>query len=158
MIPAAFQLGKLLTQYSQNKIQNKQLVVAIYLILIFMLGSVIKNVWPKAEGYNYMQEAVAWVEANNTNHEPVFYNESRMRYYAGEKFIGTWNSNFEFLKKEIEDESIKNFQWVLIKSSNSHPDHQLIEKRLPNYKLVKLVESNQKKFVYIYKLDRSKEN
>ena len=158
MIPAAFQLGKLLTQYSQNKIQNKQLVMAIHLILIFMLGSVIKNVWPKAEGYNYMQDAVAWVKANNPNHDPVFYNETRMRYYAGEKYMRIEGSNFEFLKKEIQNESIQNFQWILIKSSNSHPDHQLIEKHLPNYKLAKLIlYNNQKKFVYIYKLDRPKE-
>jgi triacylglycerol esterase/lipase EstA (alpha/beta hydrolase family) len=67
-------------------------------------------------------------------------------------------SNFEFLKKEIQNESIQNFQWIVIKSSNSHPDHQLIEKHLPNYKLAKLILYNQqKKFVYIYKLDRPKE-
>jgi hypothetical protein len=152
MIPAAFQLGQLLTQYSQNKINNKQLVVAIHLILIFMLGSIIKNVWPKAEGYNYMQDAVAWVEANNPNHEPVFYNESRMRYYAGERFIGTWNSNFEFLKKEIESEAFKQYEWVVIKSSKKHLDQMLLEEKFPEYQLKnKFQDIKKDKQILIYK-------
>ena len=117
MILAAFQLGKLLTQYSQNKIQNRQLVAAIYLILIFMLGSLIKNVWPKAEGYNFKQEAVAWVKANNLNHEPVLYNESRMRYYADEKFIGSQPMNWDMIQQIINNGEIDQYKYLLINYS-----------------------------------------
>jgi hypothetical protein len=151
MIPAAFQLGQLLTQYSQNKIRNKQLVVAIYLILIFMLGSVIKNVWPKAEGYNYMQEAVAWVEANNPNHEPVFYNESRMRYYAGEKFIGNWNNNTNFLIDSIDNKTLIDSKWLLITSSIKHNNEKIVQLKLNNYRLIRVFkDQKQKKFIMIY--------
>lgn len=120
MIPAAFQLGKLLTQYSQNKIQNKLLIVAIYLILIFMLVSTIKNVWPKAEGYNYMQEAVAWVKSNNPNHEPVFYNEPRLRYYANEDFNGGWPDNIDYFKEKILNNEINQYDYLLIAYNTHH--------------------------------------
>ena len=156
MIPAAFQLGQLLTQCSQNKIQNKQLVVAIHLILIFMLGSVIKNVWPKAEGYNYLQDAAAWIKANNPNHEPVFYNEVRMRYYAGEKFIGTWNNNQKYVQDEIKNKSIEKYKWLIIASSKKHESINEIDKNLPQYFNVGIFkDTKHKKFIVIYKLKNS---
>jgi hypothetical protein len=149
MIPAAFQLGQLLTQYSQNKIQNKQLVVAIHLILIFMLGSVIKNVRPKAEGYNYLQDAAAWVKANNPNHEPVFYNEVRMRYYAGEKFDGIWNDGLTKIDNAIQDQSIYKYDYLLIsiKAGTSPP------KELTDYytEKTRFYNANKKKYVAIFK-------
>jgi uncharacterized membrane protein len=152
MIPAAFQLGKLLTQYSQNKIQNKQLVVAIYLILIFMLGSVIKNVWPKAEGYNYMQDAVAWVEANNPNHEPVFYNESRMRLYANEKFIGTWEDNWNVIQTKIKNNQINEFKYLLISySSKQSSKIESLKIQLKDFDLLKEIKNTKgKKGVLIF--------
>ena len=152
MIPAAFQLGQLLTQYSQNKIQNKQLVVAIHFILIFMLGSVIKNVWPKAEGYNFMQEAVAWVKANNPNHDPVFYNESRMRYYADEKFIGTWPNNWDMIQQKINNGEIEQYNYLLI--SYSQKDTYKIDNmksQLKNHVITKKIsDAKGKKGVLIF--------
>ncbi len=152
MIPAAFQLGKLLTQYSQNKIQNKQLVAAIYLILIFMVGSLMKNVWPKAEGYNYMQDAVAWVEANNPNHEPVFYNESRMRLYANEEFIGTWEDNWDVIQTQIKNNQINEFKYLLISySSKQSSKIESLKIQLKDFDLLKEIKNTKgKKGVLIF--------
>jgi uncharacterized membrane protein len=152
MIPAAFQLGKLLTQYSQKKIQNKQLVAAIYLILIFMLGSIIKNVWPKAEGYNYMQEAVAWVKANNPNHESVFYNESRMRFYAQEDFIGTWPDNWMLVQEQIKNNQINEFKYLLISySSKQSSKIESLKIQLKDFDLLKEIKNTKgKKGVLIF--------
>ncbi len=153
MIPAAFQLGQLLTQYSQNKIQNKQLVVAIHLILIFMLGSVIKNVWPKAEGYNYMQDAVAWVKANNPNHDPVFYNEPRLRFYADEEFIGTWPDNWQLVQEQIQSNEINGYKFLLITYSSKHlVKIQTLKLQLPNYFLTKEISNSKgKKGILIFR-------
>ena len=82
-----------------------------------MLGSLIKNVWPKAEGYNFKQEAVAWVKANNLNHEPVLYNESRMRYYADEKFIGSWPMKWDMIQQIINNGEIDQYKYLLINYS-----------------------------------------
>jgi hypothetical protein len=151
MIPAAFQLGQLLTQYSQNKIQNKQLVVAIHLILIFMLGSVIKNVWPKAEGYNYMQDAVAWVKANNPNRKPVFYNEPRLIFYSGEKFNGKWSDNFNVLDSIIQNNKLNEFDYLVIDVNNKRRESEVLDEKISSFKKVFISTSNKsKKSVIIY--------
>lgn len=153
MIPAAFQLGKLLTQYSQNKIQNKQLIVVIYLILIITLGSMIKNVWPKADGYNYMQDAVAWVKENNTNNETVFYNESRLRFYADQNYIDSGHDNLEFIQEQIRSSEINQYKFLLISySSKQFKEINSIKSQLKNYSLVKEMKNNKgKKGALIYK-------
>jgi hypothetical protein len=109
-----------------------------------MLGSIIKNVWPKAEGYNYMQDAVAWVEANNPNREPVFYNETRLKYYAGTSF------NLENNKNANRDQGI-NYRFIVIKGSKKHENEMSFE-LIKDYKLVKIFEyRTQKKFILIFK-------
>ena len=149
MIPAAFQLGQLLTQCSQNKIQNKQLVVAIHLILIFMLGSVIKNVWPKAEGYNYLQDAAAWIKANNPNHEPVFYNDKRMQYYAEKKFDGIRDDGLTKIDNAIQDQSIYKYDYLLIRiSEGTSPPKELTDYYTEK---TRFYNANKKKYVAIFK-------
>ena len=158
MIPAAFQLGQLLTQYSQNKIRNKQLVVAIHLILIFMLGSIIKNVWPKAEGYSYMQDAVAWVKANNPNHKPVFYNEPRLIFYSGEKFNGKWSDNFNVLDSIIQNNKLNEFDYLVIEVNNERKESEVLDKKISSFKKVFISTSNKsKKSVIIYERKKSDE-
>lgn len=152
MIPAAFQLGSLLTQYSQNKIKNKRLILTIYIVIAFMLGSIIKNIWPKAEGYNYMQDAVAWTKIINRNNAPVFYNESRMRYYADEKFIGTWPNNWDMIQQKINNGEIEQYNYLLI--SYSQKDTYKIDNiksQLKNHVLTKKIsDAKGKKGVLIF--------
>jgi hypothetical protein len=158
MILAAFQLGQLLTQYSQNKIRNKQLVVAIHLILIFMLGSIIKNVWPKAEGYNYMQDAVAWVKANNPNNKPVFYNEQRLIFYSGEKFKEIRGENFKELDSIIHNNKLNEFDYLVIKVNNERKESEVLDKKISSFKKVFISTSNKsKKSVIIYERKKSDE-
>ena len=158
MIPAAFQLGQLLTQYSQNKIRNKQLVVAIHLILIFMLGSIIKNVWPKAEGYNYKQDAVAWVKAKNTNNKPVFYNEQRLIFYSGEKFKRMQSENFKELDSIIQNNKLNEFDYLVIEVNNERKESEVLDKKISSFKKVFISTSNKsKKSVIIYERKKSDE-
>jgi hypothetical protein len=153
MILAAFQLGKLLTQYSQNKIQNKQLVAAIYLILIFMLGSMIKNVWPKAEGYNYVQEAVAWIKANNPNNDAILYNETRLRFYADEAFIGVGDDRWSFVKAQIDNGEINQYTFLVINHSNKQAiTTESVKAQLKNFSLIKEIKNTKgTKRVFIFK-------
>jgi hypothetical protein len=98
-----------------------------------------------------MQDAVAWVEANNPNHEPVFYNESRMRYYAGEKFIGNWNNNTNFLIDSIDNKTLIDAKWLLITSSLKHNNEKIVQLKLNNYRLIRVFkDQKQKKFIMIY--------
>lgn len=89
MIFSAFYFSELLFNDNQNK---KQKWLAIALVL-FMLGSVIKNILPKQQGYNYEQEAVTWLSKYNNRNQSVFYQDARLRYYANATFIGSGEFN-----------------------------------------------------------------
>ena len=134
MVFAAFYFAELLFNDNQNK-KAKWLVLAL---IVFMLGGAVKNVFPKKQGYNYMQDAVAWVSADNLENKPVFYDQARMRYYAGAQFIGTFDDHFTYLETMIANKSIDNHHYILVESSNKDKRvKMLIESRLPQYKLIK---------------------
>jgi hypothetical protein len=147
MVFAAFYFAELLFKKTQN---NKTHWLALLLVL-FMFGGGLKNILPKKQGYNFMQEAVAWVIADNVDNKPVFYDQARMRYYAGAEFIGTFE-HLSYLQSMIDNNSIANHDYILIESSKK--DNQakaLIESKLPGYKLIKQFnDAKAKKSVLIY--------
>ncbi len=152
MLMAAFQLGKILTECSQGKTKKGSSKILITLILLFMAGSILKNVWPKADGYNYMQDAVTWIKKNNIPEDKVIYNESRLRFFANAEYKGSWGSNPNDLLEMIKSNEILNYDYLVIKTSSNHPDHEMIEKNLNQYQLIqKFGYINQKKYVLIYK-------
>jgi hypothetical protein len=152
MIPAAFQLEKIITKLSENKIKSNKLGLAIYAILIIMLGCLIKNVLPKANGYNYMQQAVSFVKVANQKNEPVFYNEPRLRYYANEDFIGTWPDNYQFIDEKIQNNEIIGYKYLLITYSNKNSKEiDQIRQQLKNFTIShKVTDAKGKKGVLIF--------
>lgn len=155
MIVAAFQLGNMLTEYSKSKIKNKKWVFVTSLIFIFMLGSTIKNIWPKAQGYNYMQDAIAWIKQNKHDNTPVFYNEPRLRYYAGEKFIGTWmtQDDWKIVQEKIKNGEINQYNDLIISYSSKHLlKIDELKGQLTQFSLVKnFTNARGKKGVLIFK-------
>lgn len=149
MIFSAFCLSELLFNSKPMKKSN-WLTIAL---VIFMLGSSVKNILPKKQGYNYMQEAVTWVITNNTDDEPVFYDQARMRYYAGLPFIGTFDNRFDYLESSISDKSIYQHNYLLIEASSKDDSNTImIQNSLPEYSLIKQFNDAQlKKCIKIYK-------
>jgi hypothetical protein len=147
MVFAAFYFAELLFQKTKN---NKMHWLALLLVL-FMFGGGLKNILPKKQGHNFMQEAVAWVIADNVDNKPVFYDQARMRYYAGVDFIGTFES-LSYIQSMIDNNSITHHDYLLIESSKK--DNQakvLIESKLPDYQLIKQFnDAKAKKSVLIY--------
>ena len=147
MVFATFYFAEIVFKKTQK---NKTNWLALILVL-FMLGSGLKNVLPKKQGYNFMQEAVAWVIADNVDNKPVFYDQARMRYYAGVDFIGTFE-NLSYIQSMIDNNSITYHDYLLIESSKK--DNQakvLIETNLPDYQLIKQFnDAKAKKSVLIY--------
>ena len=148
MVFAAFNLAEILFERTQYK-KTKWLA---FVLIIFMLASAVKNVLPKKQGYNYMQDAVAWVIKDNIENKPVFYDQARMRYYAGAQFIGTFGDHKTYLKTMIANKTIGNHHYILVEASKK--DNQtktLMEQMLPDYKLVKeFNDASAKKSVLIY--------
>lgn len=153
MIFASFYLAELfkyLLTPSKTEKKMKWLVIAL---IVFMLLSLVKNILPKRDGYNYMQDAVIWLNETNESKKPVFYDDSRARYYAGAPFIGTWSDNWLLVKTAIENKSIIQYEFLTISYSYKHPEReQFILKNLSQFHEIKKFGSpNAKKYVVIYR-------
>jgi hypothetical protein len=151
MLLAALYLGQMMERLTSDAHTKQKWLT--YALLIFLLLSLVKNILPKADGYNYLQDAVSWVKQHNTDNKPVFYNETRLRYFANEPFIGTWESNWKKTESAIKDQSIQHYEYLLISHTKKHSDELLfISEKLPNFQEVKrFYDSKAKKFVIIYK-------
>jgi hypothetical protein len=138
-------------QNNPTKVNKKQWI--IYGLLILMLLGVVKNILPKKPGYNFRQEAITWLKQNNPENKPVFYDEPRLRYYANEKFIGSWGDTWQEVKTKIDDNTINQYDYLVIHLSSRHPDRiKEIKEALPQYSEVKRFDDYKaKKSVAIYK-------
>jgi voltage-gated potassium channel Kch len=139
MLFSSFYLAKLLVQFiKENHALYKKNNWFLLAVLLLMSVSLINNILPKQQGYNYLQDAVSWVQANNKNNKPVFYDEPRARYYANEPFIGSWPDDWEVVKKAIENNSINNYEHLIINHSTKHPEREkLLIDTLENFDEVK---------------------
>jgi hypothetical protein len=152
MIFASFYLAELLTKFRNPaklslKVKALSGLVLVYFVLSFML-----NLLPKNNGYNYLQEAASWINKNNTLKQPVFYDNLRVRYYAGASLEGAWQQSEDILKNSIGDKSILNYHYLVISMSAKNPEpERTIKKQLPQYIEVKRFSpSNPVKSVVIY--------
>ena len=152
MILASFQFAKILQSYdqpSETKSKTKWLAIAL---IVFMLLSVIKNILPKSEGYNYMQDAASWVKNHNKENKPVFSDESRIRYYIGNTFSLNNGGNWDVVTRKIDNHQIQNYEYLLISHSAKYPEREkVIAEKLPQFKEVQRFNSvKSKKSIVIY--------
>lgn len=148
---AAFGLRQLVGQMtgtSRNRFY-KWLVAALLVILTLCI---VKNVLPKREGYNYQQDAVAWVKSRNTDNLPVFYDNSRVRHYAGEPFIGTWTDLWGKVADAVRDGSIHSYEFLLISQEDGEEwKSAYLAENLPDFREVhRSANPKGKKFIVVY--------
>ena len=157
MIFAAFYLAYLfkylddgLMKPTSNGHKKKWLVMAM--LLVMTLG-IIKNILPKQNGYNHMQDAVVWVKNDNMNSKPIFYDDTRARYYAQERFIGTWNDNWAKVSSAINDKSILKYDYLIINLSSKDPEkQQWLKEQLMQFDEAKtFYDAKKKKYTLVYK-------
>jgi hypothetical protein len=159
MIFASFYLGKLFKYLQTSSTTNKKMKWLAIVLVIFMSLGLVKNILPKRDGYNYVQNAVAWLKTKNTTNAPVFYDDTRARYYAGAPFIGnTWIENWVVLRTAIENGSIDQYEFLVINHSNRYRERELLlAKDIPQYVPIKrFSDANHKKYVVIYQKNKSK--
>ncbi len=152
MIFSAFYLAHLF-QYTQAQNKNNQkkkwLTIAI---VIFMLLGLLKNILPKQDGYNYVQDAVTWLKTYNIHNKPVFYDDTRARYYANAPFIGTWDDSWVMLMDTIKNNQINQYDFLIIHHSAKQADREAyLAKELKEFKIAKRFNATKnKKSVVIY--------
>lgn len=145
LIFASFQL----TYMSSNL--DKKLRILLFVICIILSLCFIKNILPKREGYNYAQEAIAWLKNHNKN-AIVFYEDSRLRYYAGEPFIESGLYNWETLKADNNSKPATSYDYLVINFKKlDKSKKELINQSLLDYKEIKRFYSEKnKKYIAIY--------
>ncbi|MEK9826130.1 MAG: hypothetical protein VW395_07635 [Methylotenera sp.] len=151
MLLAALYLGQMLERLTSGTPAKQKWLT--YAILIFLLLSLVKNILPKADGYHYQQDAVSWLKQHNPDNKPVFYSEPRLRYYANEPFNGLWLNSKEKVESAIADQSIQQYDYLVISLSNKHPaDIKRITEILQNfYEIKRFNDVKAVKFVVIYR-------
>jgi len=152
LVLAAFYFGYLLQHLKSSHLHKIKFKGLIYAIIIVMMLGVIKNVLPKADGYNYMQDAATWINDNNTENAPVFYDETRTRFHAGAPFIGTWDDKWKYFMSAVENGSINQYHLLVINHSSNHPEREkFIAKKLPQFHEVRRFKGPKaKKSIVIY--------
>jgi hypothetical protein len=152
MVFAAFYLAEMFKHLATKNSKNKKMRWLVIALIIFMLLGLVKNLLPKQKGYNYMQDAVAWVKVNNIANKPVFYDDSRVRFYAGAPFVGNGTDSWSIVTSAIENQSIQQYDFLLINHSAKHPEREkLIAEKLAQYSEVKRFTSDKaKKTLVIY--------
>lgn len=153
MVFASFYFAQLLTKPEITSDKKSRWIV--YLLLAVMILGFIKNLLPKQPGYNYMQDAVAWLKDNSNaslQHD-VFYNEVRLRHYADAPFMGTWGDTLAHLSQAVMDKSIQQYPYLMIAvSKRDLATIKTLFAQLPEYKEINRFHDVQaKKLVLILK-------
>ena len=157
MVFAAFYLAYLFKYLDDdylkiNNITRKKKWLVMALLMLMTLG-IIKNILPKHNGYNYMQNAVSWVKNDNVDNKPIFYDDTRARYYAGERFVGTWADNWSRVSEAIGNKSILQHDYLIINLSSKHPEQQAwLNAHLSQFEVSKtFYDAKKKKYTIVYK-------
>tara|TARA_B110000879_G_scaffold106351_1_gene143108 strand:+ start:3091 stop:4620 length:1530 start_codon:yes stop_codon:yes gene_type:complete len=141
LIVSALYLGYLFKEVTEKS--NKRTILIVSIVTIIMCLSIFKNVLSKGGGYNYTQAAVTWVKARHDK-QRVFYEDSRMRYYAGEPFIGSGVYHLGSIK--LGSDNLHQYDYLVFEFG-VHDQHKkkMLLQSLPEYKEVKRFYARKKK-------------
>lgn len=154
LIFAAFCLAPLIHAMRTRRFSHQwQKWLTILLIVIFSL-TFIRNILPKKEGYNFEQDAVAYVKQQQIPNEKVFFVTDKSIYYAGANYTNRRSDHWQVIKNAIEDGSIYKYDYLML---YVEVDENLVDKektftdRLAQYSLEKeFYGTNRKKKIMLY--------
>ena len=150
MVLTSFSLAYLITKSDES--DSYVLRGLVFLIVIFLMVGVLRNIWPKSEGINFQQNAAAWLKSNNIQNNQVFFDNSRTRYYAKAPFEGIVDKRSTYLEDAIKSHEIENYKYLVINHSIYQKGREeLIAEKLPQFKIVqRFYGVKNKKSVVIY--------
>lgn len=153
IIFAAFTFAQFMKKIINENENKASLKAGCYALIILMLLGSIKNIFPKSVGYNYMQDSVIWLKNYNKYNLPVFYGDPRLRYYAGEPFIGLYGKNEGLLSTLSKTKSTDQAEFLLISHSTKDPDRSRhLEESLTQYHEINRFNGvRNRKAIVIYK-------
>lgn len=111
---AAFCFASLIHTLKNRHFSNRwQKWLTILLIVIFSL-TFINNILPKNEGYNFEQDAVAYIKQQKIPNDKVFFVTDKSNYYAGATYNGRRSDHWQHIKNAIEDGSIYQYDYLML--------------------------------------------
>ena len=149
--PVAFAIALLgafaLADLYQQRRRSRFLVGLASILLLMQL---LATLWPSGRDSAYEVEAVRWVESARLPGQQVFYDDNRLRYYAGHPHaLASQNSGWKGLRKLIESGEIGQYQMLVVHVRDLGPDQiQFLESRLGKPTKVFYGPRNKKLFVY----------
>lgn len=148
----AFTLSSLYEQWQQNHslhLRNNKLMCIAMIVLLLQLSLTLK---PSPEHYNDEQEAVAWVKQHASANSVVFYDNARLRYYAGLPFVDRGIADWERVSKAIQDGSINNYDYLVIHMSDRRPEQEKYLHRVLQHHLAATINSSKNRRILIFAL------
>jgi len=121
MVFATFYFAELIFTNQRNK-KIKWLVIAL---VVLMLGGAIKNILPKQQGYNYQLDAVTWIQENNSKNSLVFYDDTRMRFHAGQPITYDQVKHESRFNDLIHDNSFEKYEFIVLSHEEKNPEYIL---------------------------------
>lgn len=146
LIFAAFGLAALLRQPAKSRLLHW---IMIGLVIVYSLG-LVRNVLPKAAGHDYQQEAVQWLAQRNPENLPVYYSDARLRHYAGAPFIGTWDDSWERIERELAQDGLKEYEYLIISAGRDDAGRvDTLQRALPGFSEVLRQYNGKRKKKYV---------
>lgn len=137
IILASFSLGTIWAGFRPGKALFKKHLL-FYLVAAILSFKLIQNLVPDNKDRNHQQDAVAWIKQNTPSGTKIFYDDARLRFYAGAPYEGR-QENWESVMQLIDNDSLSRYDYLVIHISRKHPERE-------EYLLNKLHFSLVKKF------------
>jgi len=140
LIFAAFHFASLVDKMRANQI-NKRWQKILFIALVALIALIaIKNLLPKRAGYNFEQDAVAYLKQQHIPNNKVFFVTPRSRYYAGAPYAGRGYVYWDYTQKAIADGSIYQYDYLAINLDidEQYPTRRkILDEKLPQFKVTK---------------------
>ncbi len=151
LIFSSFKLENLLNKFSTIKPWQK----ATLLILLAVLTiNGFTNLLPKGAGYNFEQDAVAYLKQQQVPNDKVFFVTPRARFFAGAPYAGRGYEYWDFIQNAISSGTIKQYDYLLLNidiDAQYKEKQQYLSQHLSPYMLEKeFYGYNKKKKVMLY--------
>lgn len=146
----AFTLNSLYVKWQRSApVLKRKLLWAAVIVLTLQLSITLK---PRPAHYNDEQDAVAWINQNTAAASKVFYDNPRLRYYAGLPFVDRGIADWDRVSKAIDDGSIKSYNYLVIHMDNRRPEREkYLYQAVPQH-LVATINSSKNRRILIFAL------
>lgn len=140
LIFASFSLASLIEKVRLKQIEKPWHKILLCIFIALLMFSAFKNVWPKRAGYNFEQDAVAYLRQKQVPNNKVFFVTPRSRYFAGAPYAGRGYDYWDYTQAAITDGSIYQYDYLTL---NLDIDDQyvarekMLTEKLPQYKVAK---------------------